>query len=98
MDELTEAAARDQIAAKRQAGEAALALMDRHLADRDWFVGDRMTLADICLFAYTHVADEAGFDLELYPAVIRWIERIMRDPAMCHSKANSPLPSTPEAT
>jgi glutathione S-transferase len=69
-----------QIVPKRQAGIAALELMDRHLASRDWFVGDGMTLADICLFAYTHVADEADFDLELYPAVIRWIERIMLDP------------------
>ena len=85
-----------QIVPKRQAGIAALELMDRHLASRDWFVGDHMTLADICLFAYTHVADEADFDLELYPAVIRWIERIMLDPRL-HSvrKRNSSLPSTP---
>ena len=69
-----------QIVPKRQAGIAALELMDRHLAGRDWFVGESMTLADICLFAYTHVADEADFDLELYPAVIAWIERIMLDP------------------
>ena len=69
-----------QIVPKRQAGIAALELMDRHLTGRDWFVGSGMTLADICLFAYTHVADEADFDLELYPAVIAWIERIMLDP------------------
>jgi glutathione S-transferase len=69
-----------QIVPKRQAGIEALELMDRHLASRDWLVGDSMTLADICLFAYTHVADEADFDLELYPAVIAWIERIMLDP------------------
>jgi glutathione S-transferase len=69
-----------QLIPKRQAGIAALELMDRHLARRKWFVGDHMTVADICLFAYTHVADEADFDLELYPAVIGWIERIMSDP------------------
>ena len=69
-----------QLIPKRQAGIAALELMDRHLAHRDWFVGNHMTVADICLFAYTHVADEADFDLELYPAVIRWLERIMDDP------------------
>jgi glutathione S-transferase len=69
-----------QLVPKRQAGIAALELMDRHLARRNWFVGDHMTIADICLFAYTHVADEADFDLELYPAVIHWIERIMSDP------------------
>ena len=41
--------------------------MDEHLADRDWFVGDAISLADICLFAYTHVAGDADFDLERYP-------------------------------
>jgi len=73
-------ARRLQLVDKRVAGLAALELMDRHLARRNWFVGDHMSIADICLFAYTHVADEADFDLELYPAVIRWIERIMLDP------------------
>jgi len=66
-----------QMPAKREAGNAALKLMDEHLADRDWFVGDRPSLADICLFAYTHVADEANFDLEAYPDIVRWMERIM---------------------
>jgi glutathione S-transferase len=79
LDALGEAR-RLQLIPKRQAGIAALELMDRHLARRKWLVGVHMTLADICLFAYTHVADEADFDLELYPAVIRWIERIMSDP------------------
>ncbi len=80
MDALGEAR-RLQLRDKRAAGVAALELMERRLARRQWFVGDRMTLADICLFAYTHVADEADFDLQLYPAVIGWIERIMLDPA-----------------
>jgi glutathione S-transferase len=69
-----------QIPGKRQAGNAALRLMDDHLAGRDWFVGDALSLADISLFAYTHVADEAEFDLELYPNVIAWLERIMGMP------------------
>ena len=71
---------RQQIAPKRQAGNAALRLMDDHLKARDWLATDRVSLADICLFAYTHVADEADFDLELYPNVIRWMERIMTLP------------------
>jgi glutathione S-transferase len=71
---------RSQIPAKRKAGSEALQLMDRHLAGREWLVGDTMTLADICLFAYTHVADEADFDLALYPSVIAWMERIMTQP------------------
>jgi glutathione S-transferase len=54
--------------------------MDDHLGGREWFVGDATRLADICLFAYTHVADEAEFDLELYPNVIGWLERVMTLP------------------
>lgn len=71
---------REQIGIKRKAGNDALKVMDDHLAGREWFAGDSMSLADISLFAYTHVADEADFDLELYPNVIAWMERIMVDP------------------
>jgi len=69
-----------QIAPKRQAGIAALTLMNDHLERREWFVADAISLADVSLFAYTHVADEADFDLELYPNVIRWMEQIMNLP------------------
>jgi glutathione S-transferase len=65
-----------QISAKRIAGDSALALMDEHLATRDWFVGDGPTLADIALYAYTHVADEGGFALEDYPHLSRWLARL----------------------
>jgi glutathione S-transferase len=68
---------REQIGVKRKAGNDALKVMDEHLAGREWLVGSAFSLADICLFAYTHVADEADFDLELYPNVIAWMERIM---------------------
>src|ERR1044071_2850962 len=71
---------RSQMPIKRKLGNEALQLMDRHLAGREWFVGDAMSLADICLFAYTHVADEADFDFALYPNVIEWMERIMTSP------------------
>jgi glutathione S-transferase len=71
---------REQIGVKRKAGNEALKLMDDHLTEREWLVGDSITLADICLFAYTHVADEGGFDLDLYPGVIAWMERIMLHP------------------
>jgi glutathione S-transferase len=70
-------AQRMQITGKRENGLHALDLMDKHLENRKWFVADQFSLADICLFAYTHVADEAGFDLEAYPEIIRWMERIM---------------------
>ena len=71
---------REQIPVKRIAGNEALKLMDKHLAGRRWFVADAFSLADISLFAYTHVADEADFDLEVYPNVIAWMERIMELP------------------
>ena len=64
----------------RARGDRALAAMERHLAEREWLVGDGMTLADIALYAYTHVADEGGFDLARYPAVGRWLERVAAEP------------------
>ena len=69
-----------QMPAKREAGEAALKLMDEHLRGRAWLVGDQMSLADICLFAYTHVAGDADFDLRLYPGVADWLERVKGQP------------------
>ena len=69
-------AQRAQMPAKRAAGEAALALMDEHLQRRDWFVIDRLTLADIVLYAYTHVAEEGGFSLQPYPNVRAWLARV----------------------
>jgi len=65
-----------QIPAKRAAGEAALALMDEHLADHAYFVGERFSLADIALYAYTHVAEEGGFETALYPALTAWLGRV----------------------
>jgi len=69
-----------QIPLKREAGEAALKLMNDHLKARDWFAGTTMSVADICLFAYTHVAEEAGFELLKYPRVQGWIERVKGQP------------------
>jgi glutathione S-transferase len=65
---------------KREAGDSALKLMDEHLASQSFFVGDRLSLADIALYAYTHVADEGGFDLGRYPAVTAWLARIASTP------------------
>ena len=67
---------RANLPAKQAGGEAALALMDEHLGRRDWFVGDGVTLADIALYAYTHVAEEGGFSLQPYPAVRAWLARV----------------------
>jgi glutathione S-transferase len=57
-------------------GHQALAVMEQHLATRDYFVGDRATIADLALYAYTHVAHEARFDLTRYPALRAWLARI----------------------
>lgn len=71
---------RSQVPVKRKLGNEALQSMDQHLQGREWFVGDAMSLADICLFAYTHVAGDAEFDLTLYPNVVQWMERIVAQP------------------
>ena len=72
---------RAQLPAKKAAGEAALKLMDDHLATRAWFVGDRLTLADIALYAYTHVAEEGGaFRLADYANVQTWLGRVAAAP------------------
>jgi glutathione S-transferase len=76
---LTEAQ-KHQIPGKREAGEAALKLMEKHLEARDWFVASHMTLADICLFAYTQFAGEAGFEMHLYPRIGNWLERVKGQP------------------
>ena len=61
---------------RRAAGYRALDAMERHLGGREFLVADAPTLADIALYAYTHVADEGGFDLDRYPAIRAWLERV----------------------
>jgi glutathione S-transferase len=69
-----------QLAEKRAPGLAALAVMESHLQARDWFVGARETIADLALYAYTHVAHEGGFPLDAYPAIRAWLARVAADP------------------
>jgi glutathione S-transferase len=66
--------------AKQRGGTAALQAMERHLTDRAFFVGDRYSIADIALYAYTHVAPEGGVELEPYPAIRDWLARVMSQP------------------
>ena len=54
--------------------------MEQHLEKHDFFVADKYTIADIALYAYTHVADEGGFDLEGFPAIRTWFKRIESQP------------------
>jgi glutathione S-transferase len=70
----------DRLEERTAAGHRALAAMERHLDGNQFFVGDGLTLADIALYAYTHVADEGGFDLARYPVVRTWLERVAATP------------------
>jgi glutathione S-transferase len=65
---------------RHEAGHRALAGMERRLAGRDSLVGERLSLADIALYAYTHVAHEGGFDLGDYGAVRAWLDRVAAEP------------------
>ncbi|HEV7483344.1 MAG TPA: glutathione binding-like protein, partial [Solirubrobacterales bacterium] len=67
---------------RRAVGRAALDVMEGHLDSHEYFVGERFTIADIALYAYTHVAPEGGFDLEPYPAVRGWLDRIAAQPGI----------------
>lgn len=69
-----------EVEAKRRGGYAALDAMERHLSDRAFLVGERFTIADISLYAYTHVADEGGFDLSGYGAIRAWLDRVAGQP------------------
>jgi glutathione S-transferase len=68
--------------AKRRGGTAALQAMEAHLGQdsREYLVGERYSIADIALYAYTHVAPEAGFALDSYPAITAWLERVAAQP------------------
>ena len=61
-------------------GHKAFRIMENHLTENEWLVGDTLTLADIALFAYTHVADEGGFGMSDYPAIKRWVKNIEERP------------------
>jgi glutathione S-transferase len=66
--------------AKMRGGNRALDAMERHLGTRQFLVADRYTIADIALYAYTHVAPEGGFSLEPYPAIRAWLGRVRAQP------------------
>jgi glutathione S-transferase len=70
----------DRLDERLAAGHRALDALERHLDGRSWLVGDGMTLADIALYAYTHVAGEGGFELDRYPAIGAWLERVANEP------------------
>ncbi len=71
---------REEYEAKQAGGKRALSIMEDQLRRSGFICGEDMTVADISLFAYTHVAHEGGFDLAAYPAVQEWIDSIKRLP------------------
>jgi glutathione S-transferase len=70
----------DQLEQKQAAGYRALDAMERHLAERTFLVAERYSIADIALYAYTHVAGEGDFDLGRYPAIRAWLGRVAAQP------------------
>lgn len=71
---------RGELPKRLEQGRAALSVMERHLVGRQFFVADRYSIADIALYAYTHVAHEAQLDLEPYPTVRAWLNRVADQP------------------
>jgi glutathione S-transferase len=70
----------DRLPERMKAGRRVLAALEQHLDGRTYAVGDSLSLADIALYGYTHVAPEGGFELEPYPAVCAWLERVASEP------------------
>ncbi len=70
----------DRIPGRMKGGYAALDGMEAHLREHGFFVGGAYSIADISLYAYTHVADEGSFDLDAYPAIRAWLERVAAQP------------------
>lgn len=71
---------REQLEQKQERGYAALEVMEQHLEHHNYFVGETYTIADISLYAYTHVAEEGGFNLQKFPRIWAWFERIQAHP------------------
>ncbi len=70
----------DALPARHEGGYRALAAMERRLTGREYLVGERLSIADIALYGYTHVAGEGGFDLAGFPAVEAWLARVAAEP------------------
>ena len=70
----------DRLPERMEAGKKALRAMERRLEGREWLVGRSISLADVALYAYTHVAEEGGFELEPYPHIRTWLDRVAAEP------------------
>ena len=81
---------RAQLPALQDSGNEALAAMERHLHRLPWFGGERYTIADIALFAYTHVAEDGGFDLGAYPRIEQWLKHVRQQPGFVPMRGADP--------
>jgi glutathione S-transferase len=70
----------ETLAERQRVGYLAFDALEGHLAGREYLVGGRYSIADVALYSYTHVAGEGGFDLEPYPAIRAWLDRVARQP------------------
>ena len=80
----------EAFAQRLESGRDALAVLDRALTGRGFLVGDRYTVADLCLYAYSHKAPQAGIDLKGYPAVAAWLARVEATPGFVNDLAPYP--------
>jgi glutathione S-transferase len=70
----------ETLAERQRVGYLAFDAMESHLAGHDYLAAERYTLADIALYAYTHVAHEGGFDMSPYSAIAAWVDRVAAQP------------------
>lgn len=70
----------ERLAQLLDAGNAALAVMEQRLSQADWLAGQNYSVADIALYAYTHAAEEGGYDLSAYPGITAWLDRVALQP------------------
>lgn len=82
---------------RRTAGEEVLAVLDHHLTEREFFVTGRYTVADIGIYGYTHVAGEAGYEMNRYPAIQAWLKRVAAQPGHVNDLAPYPPNARPGA-
>jgi glutathione S-transferase len=71
---------REPLQEKEKLGYRALTVMENHLWDHTYFAGESYSIADIALFAYTHVAHEGRFSLEGFPSILKWLDRVRAQP------------------
>ena len=71
---------REEYQLRLKEGQRALAVMEQQLERTAFLVGEHFSIADITLYAYTHVAHQGGYDLDAYPAIGRWLVRVLNQP------------------